>query len=165
MQAGKNRGGEAPPRRGVAAPEGPFGWAWDQRAAACRPVGAGKVPATVSLRVPTAGEYRLWLRFRADPRLPLPVTVNLRHSGKNQSLVFGREPISSDSSRLQEKARPIRFEDEAIRTPFPAGAAWIWEYRDVALTRGTLKLELLHNACDRIFVQQFIFYRMPHYSA
>ena len=136
------RGVDVPAGRGQEKRSEPYGWQWDSKSEACKPVGNDTVPVEMTLNVPTAGVYRLWLRFRADTSRPHPITVDLQQGEKKDTLTMGEQKLISESSKQQEKARPIRFEDEAIRSAFPMGETWIWEYRDVDLTQGAIKIEI-----------------------
>lgn len=103
----------------------------------CKPVGKGA--ATTPVAVPETREYRVWLGYRAEAGKPHPVTLTF--GGKSAMRhVYGAQGLGTAVGAAQEKALPIRFEDDLSRMKTPAGPVMIWEYADLKLAAGATVL-------------------------
>ncbi len=104
-----------------------------------RPLGSGA--ARTVLAVPETRDYRVWLGYRAEPGKPHPVTLTAGGATATGH-VYGAFALTRERGEDQEKARPVRFEDELARMNAPAGPVVIWEYADLRLQAGTTTLAL-----------------------
>ena len=132
-----------------------WGWRYDVRAEKLEKLPGKNIPISNTLAVPKDGNYRIWLRHAADLNQTYP--VKLRISGANQlEHVFGRITLTSERSRAQEEAQPIRFEATFVRLTMPAAECQVWEYLDADLVRGDSLFELSAERQEAKFSHIFI---------
>ena len=120
----------------------PWGWKYNSKTHAIKPIPRIKVPMSALLRIPSNGSYRIFLRRIASTSRPYPVLLTVDLKVKTE-FIFGSFPLTRDSSKEQEKSRNILFEDEGVRTTFPAGKCWVWEYLDIDLEKGDRLFKIL----------------------
>lgn len=148
---GKQTGAKTGPAEGP----GPCGWRFDTRTGKMERIPGTDIPVSAVLAVPENGLYRVWLRRVADKLHPYPVNLVVSGASKGEH-IFGTFVLTGDSSKNQEKAFPICFEDEAIRSTFPSAACQVWEYWDVELKKGDSLFELSAAATVAPFSHIFI---------
>ena len=140
---------------GVAEDAVSWGWKYNTRTGRIERIPGKNIPISAMLSIPKDGAYRVWLRRVADNIRPCPVELKLSGSNKLEH-TFGKFALTRESSKNQEKAFPIRFEDEAIRTAFPVSACQVWEYWDLDLKKGDTLFELSSAQKDAQFSHIFI---------
>ncbi|MBA4190522.1 MAG: hypothetical protein C0467_21250 [Planctomycetaceae bacterium] len=119
-------------------------------------------PISTLVEVPKDGEYRLYLRHRLGQQQTTPVTVSFEplkvadaakpeyvSAGPAVAHRFGDiKLIANTLGKEQEKKLPVRFESDVQLNSFADEAMFVWEYRDVKLTKGPHRITLQSDRRD-----------------
>jgi len=100
------------------------------------------------IAVPQDGTYRVWLGYVAAMEEPRPVVLRL--SGATEARhAFGAHGLIREPGKVQEKARPIRFDSEKARMAAAINpSSIVWEYWDAPLKAGATTVELTAGSRD-----------------
>jgi len=119
-------------------------------------------PISTLVDVPKDGEYRLYLRHRLAQQQATPITLSiepLRVADASKSEYAAAGPavthkfgdfklIANTLGKDQEKKLPVRFESAVQLNSFADESMYVWEYRDVKLTRGPHRVSLQSDRRD-----------------
>lgn len=100
------------------------------------------------LAVPEAGAYRIWLGQMMEPARQAPALMRISGATTAEHL-FGAKPIPrGESGRQIEKTMPVCFENDEARSMPAMRQTPVWEYWDVKLPKGTIRVELTPQNTD-----------------
>ena len=119
-------------------------------------------PISTLVEVPKDGEYRLYLRHRLGQQRASPVALRVEplraadparaeYAGAGPATVhtFGDMKLLPNTlGKEQEKKLAVRFESAVQLNSFADEFMYVWEYRDVKLTKGPHRLSLQSDRHD-----------------
>lgn len=86
-----------------------------------------RAKASTTLDIPTAGKYRVWVRFRENREMTNRFQVRLTAAGKPTTLTYGTKPNLDEDNEMK----------------LYWNWAFAWEGHDLELPKGNVQLELL----------------------
>jgi len=117
---------------------------WKASPTAVSPLNSEAISTLIN--VPADGEYRVFLRHQLTVKDEMPVTLGIEPlgaSGTRASHEFGKLRLpENENGKEIEKRLPVRVESEVQLNTFADSQMFVWEYRDIKLTKGPHKLTL-----------------------